>query len=142
MRKEEGYILIEVLLVSILLVVLTSILATINLTALECWESNQERSNLQREALITMEMIVNMIKQGLVIEEIQDSELTLVTAAGEKKKLYYKPGQGLCWAADNNVVSNRVVSLNFTKQSESLLIIKLVIKVKNRSEKLQTGIEI
>lgn len=142
MKTERGYILVEVLLVSLLLGVLTSILALMNITSLTCWESNQERSNLQREALISLEMIVNIIDQAAVVEDIKETELTLITATGEKKKLYYKAGKGLCWSADNNLVSNRVVSLDFTKQSESFLIVELVVKVKTNYQKLKTGIEI
>lgn len=142
MQKEFGYILVEIMLTLMLFSLIISLLVMINMTAIDLWHFNINRVSLQREVLISMEKIVNIINQAAAVDNITLRGLDVLTTAGRWDRLYYKPKKGLCWASDTNVISKRVVSLKFIKQSESLLIIELIVQKQNETEKLTTGIEI
>ncbi|MBM7555203.1 hypothetical protein [Halanaerobacter jeridensis] len=142
MKEESAYILVEIMLVSLLFSLVVFLLAMMNLTAVELWDFNRNRVNLQREAVITMEMMVDIINQASAVKDITENEMTVLTADGDWEKIYYKEGQGLCWAANNNVLSRKVVSVKFDKESESFLIINLELKSHGKLKKLITGVEL
>ena len=142
MEEETAYIMVEIILVTLLLGIVVSLLAMINLTAFELWEVNQNNANLQREALISMEMIVNIINQAVVVKEIKAEEVTVLTTAGKWEKIYYKKDKGLCWSADSNIISPKVVELEFKLENDSFLIVNLVVNIKGEGKRLTTGVEI
>ena len=143
MEDDSAYILLEILITSLLLAVIVSLLATINLTAIEFWEFNNQRTSLQREALVSIEMIVNIISAAVEVKKITDTKLLLLASNGEWEELYYKPNVGVCWQANNNIISQEVVDLKFIIVNSSLLEIEVTAKAdNNRIKKLKTGIEI
>ena len=142
MEDNSAYILLEILITCLLLAVVVSLLATINLTAIEFWEFNNQRTSLQREALVSIEMIVNIISDAVEVKKITDTKLLLLASNGEWEELYYKPNVGVCWQANNNIISQEVVDLKFIIENSSLLEIEVTVKADNRIKKLKTGIEI
>jgi type II secretory pathway component PulJ len=141
-KDDSAYVLVEVLVGVILLAVVLSLLAGINLSVIKIWEQTSQQSSLGQEALISMEVIIQAINRAVAIETIKEEKLTILTADGQQEQIYYKPGVGLCRAADNNIISNRVIKLKFIKRSNSLLVVKVVVQDKTGTKKLKTGIEI
>jgi len=141
-KDDSAYVLVEVLVGVILLAVVLSLLASINLSVIKIWEQTSQQSSLGQEALISMEVIIQAINRAVAIETIKKEELTILTAAGEQEQIYYKPGVGLCRGADNNIISKRVIKLKFIQKSNSLLVVKLVVQDKTGTKKLKTGMEI
>ena len=142
MEEETAYIMVEIILVTLLLGIVISLLAMINLTTFELWQVNQNNVNLQREALISMEMIVNIINQAVAVKEIKTKEITVLTTAGKWEQIYYKSDEGLCWSADSNIISPKVVDLEFKLENNSFLTVSLVVKSKGEVQRLTTGVEI
>ncbi|MGM0501811.1 MAG: hypothetical protein ACQERJ_04730 [Bacillota bacterium] len=142
MYNKSAYIIVELLIAILLMGIVVSLLLVLSNAAVDLGEDNHNKSLLQRETLLSLEMINNIIDNSSAVKQIKEKELLVLTTTGEWKKLYYKSGLGLCYAADNNIISQYVADLKFTSKSSSLLIVELVVKQNNSLKKLKTGIEL
>lgn len=142
MKKDDGYIMVEIILITAMLSLTVSIVATANFNMLNLWNETNHRIELSRERLIGLEMVINLIENARAVKDVKENELILLTAAGSWEPLYYKSGVGLCWKSDSNIITRQITGLNFKLVASSLLIVEVIIKNGQRTKKLRTGLEI
>ncbi|MCK8817486.1 type II secretion system GspH family protein [Natroniella sulfidigena] len=140
--KQDGYTVVEMMVVISILGILIGALIGINRTLLTTWLNSNLHSQLQQELRVSMNQIVSNLRSAKQIITVEQQRISFYDQQFAEQEIYYKSEVGLAHNDDLNLISNRISDLKFELVADDLLVIKLVAKKDKLERELQTGLVI